>query len=52
MWDLPSVLDIARQAADAIGNLVEEHSTPGAAAAAAANGIGSGGAPVAVGTGA
>jgi hypothetical protein len=52
MWDLPSVLDIARQAADAIGNLVEEHSTPGAVAAAAANGIGSGAAPVAVGTGA
>jgi hypothetical protein len=33
MWDLPSVLDIARQAADAIGNLVEEHATPVAAAA-------------------
>lgn len=36
MWDLPSVLDIARQAADSIGNLVEEHGTPVAAAAAAA----------------
>lgn len=36
MWDLPSVLDIARQAADAIGNLVEEHGTPPPAAAAAA----------------
>jgi hypothetical protein len=38
MWDLPSVLDIARQAADAIGNLVEEHGTPQTAAAAAAAG--------------
>jgi ClpP class serine protease len=34
MWDLPSVLDIARQAADAIGNLVEEHGAPVTAAAA------------------
>jgi len=36
MWDLPSVLDIARQAADAIGNLVEEHGTPTAAPATTA----------------
>ena len=43
MWDLPSVLDIARQAADAIGNLVEEHGTPAPAGAAAAAAV-----PVAV----
>lgn len=43
LWDLPNVLDIARQAADAIGNLVEEHGTPGAAAAAAAAAAGSSG---------
>jgi hypothetical protein len=33
LWDLPSVLDIARQAADSIMNLVEVHGAPEAAAA-------------------
>jgi hypothetical protein len=40
MWDLPSVLDIARQAADAIGNLVEEHGAPVTAAAAGSSASG------------
>lgn len=46
LWDLPSVLDIARQAADAIMNLVEVHGAPaGRQAAPQLPGAGAGSGP-------
>jgi hypothetical protein len=44
MWDLPSVLDIARQAADAIGALVDEHGASQQQQAAGGGAVGGGGA--------